>query len=125
MATTDISPQVGLAKQIEEATSALIQAGAEVPRPSDSYAVLGSLTRAQSELTRVFEQLAEWHAGVEIGVHHAGDEAAHESGNPSWARAEQALREAVQHSQAAASALGLAHTANGVASWFDELRSDA
>lgn len=125
MATTDISPQVGLANQIEEATSALIQAGAEVPRPSDSYAVLGSLTRVQSELTRVFEQLAEWHAGVEIGVHHAGDEAAHESGNPSWARAEQALRVAVEHSQAAASALGDAHTANGVASWFDELRADA
>lgn len=125
MGTPDISPQVKLATQLENATAALIKAGAEVPRPSDSYAVLGSLTRAQSELTRVFEQLAEWHAGVEIGVHHAGDEAAHESGNTSWARAEEALREAVEHSQAAATALGAAHTANGVASWYDELRDDA
>ena len=123
MTTTPTSPQVRLATAGDAAVRALIEAGADVSRPSDSYAVLGALARVQSGLTRVFEQYADWHAGVEVGVHHAGD-APDDEANPSWARAESALRDAVEHSRAAAAALERAHTANGVASWYDEIRAD-
>jgi len=125
MSTTEPSPQVALARRIAEASADLRRAGADVPRPSDSYAVLGALTQAQTDLTDIYEQLAQWHAAAEVGVHHAGDDPSDESENPSWTRAELALRDAVRHSAAAAVALGLAHTANGVASWFDEILSDA
>lgn len=125
MAMTEPSPQVALAHRIADASAALQRAGADVPRPSDSYAVLGALTQAQTDLTRIYEQFAAWHAATEVGVHHAGDDASDESENPSWTRAELALRDAARHSAAAAVALGSAHTANGVASWFDEILSDA
>lgn len=123
MATIDNSPQVETARRIERAIEELLREGADVPRPSDSYLVLGSLARAHAALTRVLEQWAEWHAAVELGVHLDDDEEDAGSENPSWARAERELRDAATSSRATAEALDRAHTANGVASWFDEIRA--
>lgn len=125
MGTIETSPQVELARRIEEASAALRRDGVDVRRPSDSHALLEALTQAQTDLTGIYEQLAAWHAAAEVGVHHAGDDDADPSENPSWTRAAFALRDSARHSAATAVALGVAHTANGVATWFDEILSDA
>jgi hypothetical protein len=106
MADNDELGQVHTAEKLEAAARDLVRLTREVLRPSDSHALLGNLTTAQESLAQVYVQLAEWHSQVVQGVHYAGEEESARSG------------------KAAAEALNRAHSANGLARWFDEVRSD-
>ncbi len=113
-----------MSEKLESAARDLVRLTREVLRPSDSHALLGNLTTAQESLAQVYVQLAEWHSQVVQGVHYAGEEEPGGAGNTGWVRAELALEEAARSGKAAAEALNRAHSANGLARWFDEVRSD-
>lgn len=124
MADNDAPDPVRTAEKLEAVTRDLVLLTREVLRPSDSHLILGNLTTAQESLAQVYVQLAEWHSQVVQGVHYAGEEETGSTGNAGWLRAELALEEAARSGRAAAEALKRAHSANGLASWFDEVRSD-
>lgn len=124
MADNDELDQVHTSEKLEAAARDLVRLTREVLRPSDSHALLGNLTTAQESLAQVYVQLAEWHSQVVQGVHYAGEEEPGGAGNTGWVRAELALEEAARSGKAAAEALNRAHSANGLARWFDEVRSD-
>jgi hypothetical protein len=124
VASNEKSSQVLITEALEAAARDVANATVEIPRPSDSYTLLAHLASAQEVLTQAYEQLAAWHGKVVQGVHHSGEDAGGDPDNPGWVGAERALREAAGHSAAAADALRRAHSANGVARWFDEIRAD-
>jgi hypothetical protein len=121
--TSEKSSQLLITEALLAAASDVADSVAHIPRPSDSYAILGDLARVQEALTLAFERLADWHGQVVEGVHHAGD-GGDDPDNPGWVDAERSLRRAADSSTAAADALRHAHSANGVARWFDEIRAD-
>jgi hypothetical protein len=124
MAENDTSAAVTAAENLDAVSGDLVRLTREVLRPSDSHQLLGNLTTAQESLAQVYVQLAEWHSQVVQGVHYAGEEEPGGSGNAGWLRAELALEEAARSARAVAEALKRAHSANGLAEWFDEVRSD-
>lgn len=123
MTTSEKSSQLLITEALLAAASDVADSVAQIPRPSDSYAILGDLARVQESLTLAYERLADWHDQVVEGVHHAGD-AGEDTDNPSWLDAGRSLRQAADSSTAVADALRHAHSANGVARWFDEIRAD-
>ncbi|HAM25541.1 MAG TPA: hypothetical protein DCP11_02255 [Microbacteriaceae bacterium] len=124
MTATEKSSQVFITEALAAAAHDVADSTADIPKPSDSYAILASLAGTQESLTRAYEQLAAWHGQVVEGVHHAGEAEGGDPDNPGWVNAERSLRRAADRSAAAAEALRTAHTANGVARWFDEIRAD-
>lgn len=124
MADNDAPNPVPAAEKLDAVTGDLVRLTRGVLRPSDSHQLLGNLTTAQESLAQVYVQLAEWHSQVVQGVHYAGEEDSGSSGNAGWLRAELALEEAARCGRAAAEALKRAHSANGLARWYDEVRSD-
>jgi hypothetical protein len=124
VASTEKSSQVRIAETVQAAARDVAQSAVEISRPSDSYILLGILAAAQDELTQAYDLLATWHGQVVQGVHHSGEGAGGDPENPGWVGAERALREAAGTSATTADALRRAHSANGVARWFDEIRAD-
>lgn len=124
VASTEKSSQVGIAEALRAAARDVAGSTVDVVRPSDSSILIGILTEAQDELTLAYERLAAWHGQVVQGVHHSGEGSGGDPENPGWVGAERALREAADTSAATADALRRAHSANGVARWFDEIRAD-
>lgn len=118
------STQLAAAEDLEEAAKRFAAETREIPVPSETSALLLSLAAVQSTLDGVYTELARWHRGVVLGVHHAGEDERGDPENPGWMRADVALREAAQYGAQAADALGRAHSGNEVALWFDEIRDD-
>ncbi len=119
------SNQVKTAELVEEAVQALVRSTSDLPRPSDSTALLESLKRSQETLDQVYRQLADWHGAALEGVHHGGEKKeGTDPLNRSWIRAQLALLEAAQYGADAADAVGRARDANTVAQWFDEVIDD-
>jgi hypothetical protein len=119
------SNQVRAAERVEEVARELAASTRDIPKPSDSTALLESLKRSQETLDQVYRQLAEWHGAALEGVHHGGEKK--EGADPlnrAWIRAELALQEAAQYGTDAAEALARARGANTVAQWFDEVITD-
>ena len=122
MAVNEESRQVEIAETLSEVARSLVRSTRVVPRPFDSYSLLGSLAVAQEVLAQIYAQLAEWHGQVLQGVHHSGEDERGSLDNPGWARAELELQDAAHHAAAAEASLRRAHSANGVVKWFDEAR---
>jgi hypothetical protein len=124
MAKSQESSQVQVIGKLEAVTRDVAESTKDIPRPADSYIMLGLLAGAQETLAVVYRQLAAWHAQVKHGVHHGGEHESSVPGDPSWVRAELALQEAARYADAAVDALKRAHLANGVARWYEEIVVD-
>ncbi len=120
VAVNEESRQVEIAETLSEVARSLVHSTKAVPRPFDSYTLLGNLTAAQEALAQIYTQLAKWHGQVLQGVHHSGEDERGSLDNPGWARAELELQDAARHAAAAVASLRRAHSANGVVKWFDE-----
>lgn len=123
MAVNEEQRQVAIAREIAELARTLAHSTRDIPRPSDSYALLGELSAAQRSLAQVYEQLAVWHGQVRTGLHHDGDDPS--AGTEAYGiggaanRAASLLREAGERAALAEDSLREAHSANGVVRWFD------
>lgn len=121
MAVNEEQRQVAIAAELSEAARALAHSTRQIPRPSDSYALLGELAAAQRSLAQVYEQLATWHSEVQHGVHHDGEDPSGGSYGAGGAtvRVGSLLGEAAQRAGLAEDSLREAHSVNGVIRWFD------
>lgn len=123
MAVNEEQRQVAIAAELAEAARTLAHSTRQIPRPFDSYTLLGELSAAQRSLAQVYEQLAVWHGQVEAGIHHDGEDPsarAEDYGTGGAAgRAASLLREAAERAGLAEDSLREAHSANAVVRWFD------
>lgn len=117
MAINEEHRQTEVAAELEEAARTLAHSTLTVPRPSDSYTLLGELHAATDHLAQVCQQLAAWHAHAEDGTHHDGEDARGD-GTGAQAAAGQ-LRQAASALSDATQAIMAAHAANGVVRWYD------
>lgn len=120
MSVNEEGRQVEIAAEVEELTRTLAHSTRAVPRPSDSYPLLGELTASVDHLAQVIAQLAKWHYRVEDGVHYDGEDggstASATSAGAALDAAAHALTEASEH-------IGQAHSSNAVVRWYDEPRA--
>lgn len=122
MTINDERRQVAIAAELAETARTLAHSTRNIPRPSDSYALLGNLVAAQRSIAQVYEQLAAWHGQVIEGIHHDGEEPSdvvrlHGRGT---AGARAALLEAKEHAELVEHHLMAAHSSNGMIRWFDD-----
>ena len=123
MAVNEEQRQTTIAAELAELARTLAHSTRQIPRPSDSYTLLGELSAAQRSLAQVYEQLSMWHDQVQTGVHHDGEDpsaevAAYGAGGAAG-RVASLLREAAERAGLAEDSLREAHSANGVIRWFD------
>jgi hypothetical protein len=124
MSTNHSSAQVRAAERIESVIRAFAEETRGLHEPADGGSLLLSLSTAQATLSEVYAALAEWNRHVNAAEMAAANREGGDHGNQSWLRACLALEEASQYSRDAAAALDRARTADEVALWFDEIRSD-
>ena len=116
MTTNEEGRQVAIAAEIEEMTRSLAHSTRTVPRPFDSYRLLGELSATADHLAQVLTQLATWHRNVEDGTHYDGEDDGR-TGSPLAAADEldtaaRAFAEASEH-------ISRAHSANAGVRWYD------
>lgn len=121
MAVNEEQRQTAIAAELAELARTLAHSTRQIPRPSDSYTLLGELSVAQRSLAQVYEQLSMWHDQVQPGVHHAGEDpsAGPQLYGTGVASATTLLREAAERAELAEQSLRDAHSANGIIRWFD------
>lgn len=127
MAINEEGRQTEIADELAEVAQALAHSTRTVPRPSDSYALLGALQVAQDSLAQVYAQLATWHGAVVDGTHYNGEDGRGMSGVPAAGPDGQVsglLKMAAASAAESAALVRRAHSANGVVRWFDDIKKD-
>lgn len=120
MAVNEEARQLDVASELEEAARTLAHSTRAVPKPFESYRLLGELSATADHLAQVLAQLATWHAATQDGTHYDGEDGGR-TGSPQAAADElhaaaRAVTEASEH-------IGRAHAHNGVVRWYEtELR---
>ena len=122
--------QTEITDELAEVAQSLAHSTRTVPRPSDSYELLGALQVAQQSLARVYTQLATWHRDAVDGTHCNGTDGHSLYGVPATAAgvSEQVtllLKIAAASAAETADLVGKAQAANGVVCWFDEVKETA
>jgi len=118
MAVNEEQRQAAIASEISELAETLAHSTRDVPRPIDSYSLLGELVATVNDLEQVCRQLGAWHALVIDGTHYAGEDARGDGATGTVTAAAE-LERAAAALDAAGNALRAAHSANGVVRWFD------
>lgn len=116
MTINEEARQLEDAVAIESKTRGLAHSTRDVPKPSDSYQMLGELSGAVDNLAQVLDQLATWHNRVEDGVHYDG-EAGDLYGNAEAAGSQ--LKAAALALKDARANIDQAHQFNSVVRWRD------
>ena len=127
MAVNEEGRQVEIANDLVELTQSLVHSTRAVPRPSDSYDLLGDLRAAQEALAQVYTQLAAWHGAAVAGTHYNGEDGRGMAGVPAAGPEGQVsglLTMAAASATEAAALVSRAHSANGVVRWFDEVKNE-
>lgn len=128
MAINEEGRQAEIAHELVEVAQTLAHSTRAVPRPSDSYELLGALSAAQESLAQVYAQLAAWHGAAVDGTHYNGEDDHSIPGAPAagpHGHATQLLTAAAASATEAAELINKAHSANGVVRWFDEVKATA
>lgn len=121
MAINEESRQVEIADQLAEIAKSLAHSTRAVPKPIDSYALIGDLVQAQEALAAVYGQLADWHGRVVDGTHYNGEDERSTTGDTATLQTKGFLELAAHEADQAANQLRKAHSVNGVIRWFDEV----
>lgn len=121
MAINEEHRQLDIARGLEEHARSLAHSTRDIPRPSDSYTMLGELTATLDSLEQVCRQLALWHTRVVDGIQYAGEDERGDGATGTVAAAA-ALEQAASSLGLASAAVNTAHTANGVVRWYDTPR---
>lgn len=119
MAINEDYRQTEVAAEVENAAKTLAHSTRRIPRPSDSYTLLGELHATTDHLHRVVAQLATWHQAVEDGVQYTGEDDRGDGATGTVTAAEY-LTTAARHLDEATQAIMAAHGANGVVRWYDK-----
>ncbi|TFC57879.1 MULTISPECIES: hypothetical protein [unclassified Cryobacterium] len=125
MSVNEEGRQTEIADELAEAAKTLAHSTRTVPRPSDSYELLGSLQAAQESLAQVYAQLAGWHGAAVDGTHYNGEDDHGTPGLPAVGADGQAtglLNLAAASAATTADLVAKAHAANAVVRWFDEVK---
>ncbi|WEO76019.1 hypothetical protein BJQ94_11610 [Cryobacterium sp. SO2] len=125
MAVNEEGRQPEIANELAEAARTLAHSTRTVPRPSDSYELLGALADAQAALGQVYAQLDAWHCAAVDGRHYDGEDERGIPGQPAagtTGTVSVSLRTATAKAMATANLLLKAHNTNGVVRWFDEVK---
>ena len=128
MATNEEGRQTEIANELVEIAQTLAHSTRAVPRPSDSYELLASLSAAQESLAQVYKQLAAWHEAAVDGKHYTGEDDHSIPGAPAvgtHGHTTSLLTMAAASATEAAELVNEAHSANGVVRWFDEVKETA
>lgn len=116
MAINEESRQLELASELEATARTLAHSTRAVPKPFDSYRLLGELNATADHLVQVLAQLATWHAAAQDGTHYDGEDEG-QVGGPQRAAAE--LTRAAREMKAAADDISLAHASNSFVRWYE------
>jgi hypothetical protein len=125
MSDNEHGRQAEIADQLAEVARALAHATRAIPRPSDSYELLGALVDAQAALGQVYAQLEAWHGAAQDGRQYDGENERGIPGQPAagaGGSAAVSLRAATAHAMATANLVLKAYNANGVVRWFDDVK---
>ncbi|ASD24161.1 hypothetical protein B7495_18590 (plasmid) [Cryobacterium sp. LW097] len=130
MSANEDGSQIEIADELAEVARSLAHATRTVPRPSDSYELLGVLQVAQQSLAQVYTHLATWHRDTVEGTHCNGTDGHSLYGVPATVAgaSEQVtllLKIAAASASETADLVGKAQAANGVVCWFDEVKETA
>lgn len=108
--------QAAIAADVEQAARILAHSTRSVPKPWQSYSMLGELHEITSHLSQVARQLASWHGRVTDGVEYQGEDERGDGATGTVSAAAN-LEDAAAALDAATTALMKAHSANGVIRW--------
>lgn len=128
MSVNEEGRQTEIANQLAEIARTLAHSTRAVPRPSDSYELLGTLCAAQESLAQVYAQLAAWHGAAVGGKHFDGGDVRSIPGAPAVGAeglATGLLNMAAASATEAAELVNKAYSANGVVRWFDDVKETA
>lgn len=116
MATNEETRQLDIASELEATARTLAHSTRAVPKPSESYPLLGELSATADHLAQVLTQLAAWHASAQDGTHYDGEDGGR-NGSPQAAADE--LHAAARAVAEASGHIGRAHAHNGVVRWYE------
>jgi hypothetical protein len=119
------SRQLDIAHELAEVARILAHSTHAIPRPSDTYELLGVLTDVQAALGQVYAHLGAWHGAAQDGRHFDGKNEGDTTGllaAGALGTGSVSLMTATANAMAAANLVLKAHNANGAVRWFDEVR---
>lgn len=117
MAVNEVGRQLEIATEIEDLTRTLAHSTRDVPKPRESYKMLGELGAVVDNLAQVMAQLGAWHARAEDGIHYSGEDGG-TTGSAQAAADE--LRAAAGSLREASEAISRAHSRNSVVRWYPD-----
>jgi hypothetical protein len=121
------SGQLDIAHELAEVARILAHSTYAVPRPSDTYELLGVLTDVQAALGQVYAHLGAWHAAAQDGKHFDGKSEGGAPGPPAASAVgtgSVSLMTATANAMAAANLVLQAYNANAAVRWFDEVKTE-
>lgn len=116
MTINEEARQSDIAAELQELSRTLAHSTRAVPKPSESYRLLGELSSTVTDLAQVVNQIAQWHNQVEDGVHYDGEDGGR-TGSPKLASSE--LLVAASSLILAAEHISRAHSHNAVVRWYE------
>ena len=123
MATNQEGRQIEIANELGEAVRTLAHSTRTIPKPSDSYELLGALVAAQEALAQVYAQVSLWHDKAVAGTHYNGVDGIH-SDTTAPDHVAQLLAGAAASATRAANQVSEAHSVNGAIRWFYAVKTE-